>query len=118
MKRYIANSSVDSRFDYENTLSDRPYMPGEGYDTWGEIQCVDDTSGIGVEYNLCIDDTYDGAPENCSAFYVMYYNPSEDYWETDYSDFEHYEIDFDSPSWRSDVKAFAYDMLSRVIARG
>lgn len=112
------DSTGDSYIDYDdsNLISTAEYHriieEGESIDSWGDVVCVDDRLGIGVEYNFCIDNSTDEAI-NQSAFYAMNYNPETDYWETDTSDFVHYEIDFDDPDYRRKIKSFAIKLLTQ-----
>lgn len=65
----------------------------------------------GAEYNLCLQDG-----DNYSAIYFMKYNDETDYWDTDSSDYLHYEIDFNNPNWKLDLKeamvAFAIGVIN------
>lgn len=64
------------------------------FDEWG---CAFIWLGekIGVEYNLCIDNTTNETI-NCSAIYKVKLN---EFMEADYNEFIHYEIDFDEHNW-------------------
>lgn len=57
----------------------------------------------GVEYNFCIDDSTNEAI-NSSAIYPTYLNEKEDYWETEYNNFIHYEIDFNDKNWKKKLE--------------
>ena len=72
------------------------------FDEWG---CCFVSLGeeIGVEYNLCVDNTTD-ENINCSAVYKVDYNYRNDCIETDYSTFVHYEIDFNNPKWKNELE--------------
>lgn len=72
------------------------------FDEWG-CAFVSVGEELGVEYNLCIDNTTDEC-ENCSAIYKVDYNEKTKYIETDYSTFIHYEIDFDNPEWKAELE--------------
>lgn len=119
---YIKCGSVGaSGFDYDdsNLISAEEYHriieDGESIDEWGVISCVSEENNIGIEYNFCIDNSTD-ENINQSAFYVMYYDPETGYWDTDPSDFTHYEIDFDDPKYEEKTKEFATKLLSKIIA--
>ena len=84
------------------------------FDEWDYIHCEVPGCNIALTYNLYLDFT-DGDLENSSAFYVMYYDPHTRDYEVDYSDFYHYEIDFDDPNWRANVEAFAKNLLLDII---
>ena len=72
------------------------------FDEWG---CVFVSLGeeIGVEYNLCIDNTTN-ENINSSAIYKVDYNEKDDCIETDYNKFIHYEIDFNNPKWKKKLE--------------
>lgn len=65
----------------------------------------------GAEYNLCLQNG-----DNYSAIYFMKYNDETDYWDTDSNDYLHYEIDFNNPNWKLDLKeamvAFAIGIIN------
>ena len=83
-------------YSFEHSLSEE----FKDYDQWDEWGCAQVWLGnIGVEYNFCIDNGF-----NCSAIYGMMYNEESGYAETDYSDCEHYEIDFDKPTWAESLE--------------
>ena len=72
------------------------------FDEWGcAYGLISDE--MGVEYNLCIDNTTD-EKINCSAIYKTVYNEEEDCIETDTSTFIHYEIDFDNLKWKKELE--------------
>lgn len=70
-----------------------------GVDEWGiieygnEYQCV--------EYNFCIDSSTDKII-NESAFYPA--TKDENGWHTDCSHFFHFEVDFESPTWKKNLE--------------
>ena len=72
------------------------------YDEWG---CAYVSLGetMGVEYNLCIDNTT-GESINESAIYRVDYMEENDEYETDCCTFIHYEIDFDNPRWKKKLE--------------
>ncbi|MBO5828885.1 MAG: hypothetical protein J6R59_10610 [Paludibacteraceae bacterium] len=72
------------------------------FDEWG-FAYVSFGDNIGVEYNLCIDNTT-SENINCSAIYRTDYNEEEDCIETDTSTFVHYEIDFNNPKWKEKLE--------------
>ena len=106
-------------YDDINLLSpedfDRIVAEQEFIDEWGVVQCCDEASGLGVEYNFCID-WYQGEMYNECAFYTMHYNPDQNWWDTDPDDFVHYEIDFNDPDYRKKIKEFAISLLTEKIA--
>ena len=55
---------------------------------------------IGVEYNLCVDNTTDETID-CSAIYKMELN---EFMETDYNEFVSYEINFDNAEWEQNLE--------------
>jgi hypothetical protein len=65
-----------------------------GIDIWGAaFLWVDDDRG--VEYNLC----YDNGICEC-AIYKTEMNKETDYMSTDYSTFEHYEVNPEDKHWK------------------
>lgn len=72
------------------------------FDEWGcaYISISDD---IGVEYNLCIDNTTN---ENidCSAIYKTDFNEEDNCIYTDTSTYVSYEVDFNNPKWKSKLE--------------
>ena len=85
-----------SGYSFECNMSEE-FKDYEQWDEWGCAQVWLDN--VGAEYNFCIDNGL-----NCSAIYGMMYNEELGYAETDYSDCEHYEIDFNSPTWAEDLE--------------
>lgn len=80
---------------------------GECWDEWG---CAGAWLGdIGVEYNFCIDDTTHEAINEC-AIYLTKIN-EEDYVETDYGMFIHYEINFNNENWKEELENAMCDAL-------
>lgn len=73
------------------------------FDEWGcaFVSIEDATLGenIGVEYNLCIDNTTN-ENINSSAIYKVDYNENDDCIETDTSTFIPYRINFDDSKWK------------------
>ena len=63
----------------------------------------------GAEYNLCLQDG-----DNYSAIYFMEYD-GIDTWNTYHDCFEHYEIDFNNPNWKLDLKEAMYDFVINMI---
>lgn len=72
------------------------------FDEWG---CAYVSLGetMGVEYNLCIDNTT-GESINESAIYKVDYDEESGYIETDTSTFIHYEINFDNSKWKKNLE--------------
>lgn len=122
LESYIPEKKSDSKSDkfefdiLSSIVSDiREVIENEdSIDTWGDIEVFSDEYGIGLDYNLCIDNS-DGDMDNESAFYVMRFDPETGYYDTDYDDFVHYEIDINNPEWKSDMKKFATDYLQKII---
>lgn len=82
-------------YDYEINFSKENI--GTDGDLWGAaFLWLDDNRG--VEYNLC----YDQGICEC-AIYKMQMNMETDYMETDYSTFEHYEIDPADENWENNL---------------
>ena len=68
------------------------------FDEWG---CAFVSLGdeMGVEYNLCIDNTTN-ENINSSAIYMVCYNENDNCIETDTSTFIPYRINFDDSKWK------------------
>ena len=64
---------------------------GDYCDIWGIAELS--IGHKGVDYNFYIEHDEDEV-NNASAMYPCYFNEKEGYWETDYSNSIHYEIDF------------------------
>ena len=89
----------EESYSFECNMSEE-YRNYIDYDEWGCAFAWFDDKGIGVEYNFCIQ----GDRTNSCAIYKTRYNPKTDYIETDYDEFEHYEIDFDNPNWIEELE--------------
>lgn len=72
------------------------------FDVWG-IAFVSLGEEIGVEYNLCIDNTTNEHID-CSAIYKVDYNEKNDCIEIDTGVYIHYEIDFNNPKWKRELE--------------
>lgn len=72
------------------------------FDEW-DCAYVSFGEEMGVEYNLCIDNTTD-ENINCSAIYKTNYNIKNDCIETDTNTFVHYEINFSNPEWKKELE--------------
>ena len=79
-------------YEHELNMDKNDYVNKECYDDWG-VAFTWLNDDIGVEYNICFDGN------NCSAIYRMYIDKEDGYMYTDYSDFIHYEIDFNDDNW-------------------
>lgn len=91
--------------NYELEISMSPSDVEDGYcDIWGAASIWEDK--IGAEYNLCVEDG-----DNCSAIYRMDLDESTGYWTTNYSDFEHYEVDFSDADWEKKLEIAMYKFL-------
>lgn len=76
-------------------------------DEWGAATLwLNDKQG--VEYNFCID----GDCNSC-AIYKMYYDEETDTEGTDYSTFEHYEIDFSNVNWKAELEKAMYEVAKK-----
>ena len=75
------------------------------FDEWGCAFVSLGKSGeeIGVEYNLCIDNTTNESID-CSAIYKVDYNENDDCIETDTSTYIPYRIDFNNPKWKNKLE--------------
>lgn len=92
-------------YEFECNLSEE-YQNYDCCDEWGAATLwLNDKQG--VEYNFCIDNN-----ENCCAIYKMYCDENE-IWETDYSIFEHYEIDFDNVNWEEELEKSMYEVAKK-----
>lgn len=74
------------------------YMNKENIDEWG-VATVTINEEYGAEYNICIDDG-----DNESAIYFQELDENGGFWQTDFSNCKHYEIDFNNPNWREDLE--------------
>lgn len=86
--------------DKEDTLKE--IADTDYFDEWGNAY-VSLGEEMGVEYNLCVDNTTN-ENINCSAIYKVDYDEESGYIETDCSTFIHYEIDFDNPNWKDELE--------------
>ena len=93
-------------YEFECNLSEE-YKDNTCIDEWGSATLwLNDRQG--VEYNFCID----GNCNSC-AIYKMEYNEETDVWETDYSTFEHYEIDFDNANWKKELEKSMHEVAKK-----
>ena len=79
------------------------------FDEWG-CAFISVGENVGVEYNLCIDNTTN-ENINCSAIYAVNYDEESDECETDTSTFIHYEIDFDNQKWKTELESAMCEAL-------
>lgn len=84
-------------YEFECNMCDE-YKEYKNYDEWGCTFAWSNEGDIGVEYNFCMD-----CGESCCAIYKSEIN-SEGYLSTDYSEFIHYDIDFDNPNWIEELE--------------
>lgn len=91
LKPTIINSHP-SNYEFECNISNE-YSNNQNCDVWGAAFLWGDDDNLGVEYNFCID-----SGTNSSAIYKM--QMKDEYMETDYSTFIHYEIDFSKEDWQ------------------
>ena len=92
LKPTIINSHP-SNYEFECNISNE-YSNNQNCDEWGAAFLWGDDGSLGVEYNFCIDGS-----TNSSAIYKM--QMKDEYMETDYSTFIHYEIDFSKDDWQA-----------------
>ena len=90
-------------FEFELNMDDS-YKNCENIDEWGMALVW--AGYYGAEYNLCLEDG-----DNYSAIYFMEYNEETNNWETDSNCFKHYEIDFDNPNWKLELKETMYNFV-------
>lgn len=121
MKQYVkSNEEVIPNIEYEDNLPDETYIldgtKNNGIvDEWGDCMAWCEDCDLGLEYNLCIDNTR-GDMVDESAFYVMHRTPGSEYWDTDSDNFTPYEIDYNDPNWREKIKDFAIKLLSDIVS--
>lgn len=94
-------------FEFELNM-DESYKDYESIDEWGMAMVW--AGNYGAEYNFCLQDG-----DNYSAIYFMEYDDETDYWDTDCSCFEHYEIDFNNPNWKLELKETMYNFVINII---
>lgn len=95
---------MEKNYEFECNI-DESYKDLET-DEWGcAYVWLNDLQG--AEYNFCID-----SGNNCCAIYKMEIN-EEDYMETDYSTFEHYEIDFSNVNWKEELEKAMYKVAKK-----
>ena len=82
--------------NFNNEIIDE-YNNNENVDEWG-CALVTINNKYGAEYNLCIEDK-----DNESAIYFQEFDENG-FWQTDYSDCKHYEINFNNPNWEKDLE--------------
>lgn len=83
---------------------DDSYKQYIDYDEWGAA--IIDFGIYGAEYNFYIKDG-----NNCSAIYFMEFNSNTGYWDTDFNDFKHYEIDFNNYNWKIELEKEMYKFV-------
>ena len=83
-------------FHFSDEIIDM-YMDKENIDEWG-VATVTIDGLYGAEYNICIEDG-----NNESAIYFQELDENN-FWQTDFSNYKHYEIDFNNPNWKEDLK--------------
>lgn len=90
-------------FEFELNMDDS-YKNYETIDEWG--MAVVWAGYYGAEYNFCLEDG-----DNYSAIYFMEYDEETGNWETDSNCFKHYEIDFNNPNWKLELKEAMYNFV-------
>lgn len=97
-------------YEFECNMSEE-YKNYDNHDEWGcAFVWIEDN--IGAEYNFAIETYNDEVYKPC-AIYKMEFNAENDYWETDYGTFNHYEIDFDNENWREELEDAMCESLIR-----
>lgn len=94
---------MNNKYKFELNMDDS-YKQYTDIDEWG--MAVIDFGTYGAEYNFCIEEG-----DNYSAIYYMEYNEETGYWDTDYNYFEHYEINFNNPNWKLELKEAMYNFV-------
>lgn len=87
-------------YEFKSTFDDKiikEYNNKENIDEWG-CALITINDKYGAEYNLCIDDKY-----NESAIYFQEIDELG-FWQTDYTNCKHYEIDFTNPNWKENLE--------------
>lgn len=96
----------ETYYDFDCLLSEE-YKKYTDYDEWGVATLwLNDKQG--VEYNFCMD----GGHNSC-AIYKMYYDEETGTESTDYSVFEHYEIDFGNVNWKMELEKAMYEVAKK-----
>lgn len=99
-------TQITKPYDFECNMSDK-YKAYTSIDEWGSATLwINDKQG--VEYNFCID----GECNSC-AIYKMYHDEETDAERTDYSVYEHYEIDFNNANWRTELEKAMYKVAKK-----
>lgn len=89
-------SYIAFNFHFSDEIIDM-YMDKENIDEWG-VATITIDGLYGAEYNICIEDG-----NNESAIYFQELDENN-FWQTDFSNYKHYEIDFNNPNWNEDLK--------------
>ena len=89
-------------YEFECNMSEE-YKDYSNHDEWG---CAFVWLGdIGVEYNFAIEtNSDDNEVYTACAIYKTEINNDTGYMETDYDTFNHYDIDFNKPSWKTELE--------------
>lgn len=102
----VAEGEEMKHIQFECCVSER-YKDTSYCDEWGAATLwLNDDEG--TEYNLCIDGEL-----NSSAIYKMYFDEEADGFVTDYSTFEHYEINFNDANWKNELKKAMYEAAKK-----
>ena len=96
-------------YEFELNMDDS-YRDYKYIDEWGCALIWFEEYGYGAEYNFCLDGEIDS-----SAIYLVEYNDETDDWEDKTYWFEHYEIDFNNPNWKTELEKAMYDFVIGVI---
>lgn len=90
------------KYEFELNIY-KDYAKHNDIDEWGcAFVWIDDL--VGCEYNFCVQNG-----ENCSAIYIMEYSNDDENWHTDWSNFNHYEIDFEDVDWAEKIEQEMYE---------
>ena len=99
-------TKVAKDYDFALNMSDE-YKTYTNCDEWGAAALwLNDNQG--VEYNFCMD-----SGQNSCAIYKMYRDEESGTEDTDYSTFEHYEINFDSATWEKELETAMYEAAKK-----
>lgn len=97
---------LNKMYHFDCELSEE-YKDKACWDEWGcATLWLNDTQG--VEYNFCMDNGH-----NSCAIYKMETNEETGCIETDYSTFEHYEIDFNNANWKENMEKAMYEAAKK-----
>ena len=96
-KMSVEELKQKSDYEFEYNISEE-YKNNDYIDEWASAFVW--LENIGVEYNLCIDNT---SEEICNSS-AIYKTASEGYLSTNYDEYVHYEINFNNPNWKAELE--------------